>query len=83
MIETLLIIVAVGLISALNFLLGARTTQKASRGEEIKLPTVNPMEIKNRHTEKIEAEKEEIELNTMLENINNYNGTALGQKNIG
>lgn len=71
-----------GVLLMFAFLIGARTAQKADRGEEIKLPSINPMEAYKEHREQSEANKEQERLNTMLENINNYDGTGLGQKDI-
>ena len=80
--ETIVLVVLMGGMNLLAFLIGARTAQKADKGEEIKLPSINPMEAYKEHREKAEANKEQERLNTMLDNINNYDGTGLGQKDI-
>lgn len=80
--ETVLLVLLMGAMNLLAFIVGARTAQKADRGEEIKLPSINPMEAYREHREQSEANKEQERLNTMLENINNYDGTGLGQKDI-
>lgn len=80
--ETVLLVLLMGVMNLLAFVIGARTAQKADRGEEIKLPSINPMEAYREHREQSEANKEQERLNTMLENINNYDGTGLGQKDI-
>lgn len=80
--ETIILVLLMGAMNLLAFLIGARTAQKADRGEEIKLPSINPMEVYKEHREQSEANKEQERLNTMLENINNYDGTGLGQKDI-
>lgn len=80
--ETVLLVLLMGAMNLLAFVIGARTAQKADRGEEIKLPSINPMEAYREHREQSEANKEQERLNTMLENINNYDGTGLGQKDI-
>lgn len=64
------------------FLIGAKTFQNVHKGEEIKLPTINPMEIAKEHREKREAEEEQNKFNIMLENINNYQGDGTGQKDL-
>ena len=71
-----------GVMNLLAFLIGARTAQKAHRGEEIKMPTLNPIKAYDEHIEHIRTSKEEEEKNIMLENINNYNGTPLGQRDV-
>ena len=78
----IVLIMLMGVMNLLAFLIGARTSQKAHRGEEIKLPTINPIKAYDEHMEHIRASKEEEERNIMLENINNYRGDGLGQKDI-
>ena len=63
----------------LAFLVGARTAQKADRGEEIELPTINPMKAYQEHIEQREAKKEQEELEINMHNINNYRGDSTGQ----
>ena len=63
------------------FLIGARVGQKVIKGEEIKV-TVNPMEaIKEREARK-EAEYERDKFDTILRNIDNYDGTSWGQEDV-
>jgi hypothetical protein len=80
--ETIVLVLLMGGMNLLAFLIGARTSQKAQREEEIKLPTVNPIKAYKEHTRTKEAEKEQERIETMLENINNYDGTGLNQKDI-
>lgn len=75
----------IALVSIMNgvcFLIGAKTAQKVSNNEEIKLPNINPLEIAKEHRERKEAEREQTKFDIMLENINNYKGDATGQKDI-
>lgn len=80
--ETIILVVLVGGLELLAFLIGAKTAQKLHKGEEIKLPSINPMQAYKEHREQSEASKEQERINTMLENINNYDGTPTGQKDI-
>lgn len=64
------------------FLIGAKTFQNVHRGEEIKLPTINPIEIAKERREAKEAQLEQDKYNVMLDNINNYRGDSTGQKDI-
>lgn len=80
--ETIILVLLMGGMNLLAFLIGARTAQKADKGEEIKIPSINPMQAYKEHREQTEASKEQERLNTMLENINNYDGTPTGQKDI-
>lgn len=80
--ETIILVLLMGGMNLLAFLIGARTAQKADKGEEITLPSINPMEAYREHRERVEAHREQERLNTMLENIDNYDGTGTGQKDI-
>lgn len=80
--ETIILVLLMGAMNLIAFLIGARTAQKAHRDEEIKLPTINPIEIAKEHRERKEAELEQEKFNIMLENINNYSGDSTGQKDI-
>ena len=80
--ETIILVLLMGGMNLLAFLVGARTAQKVDRGEEIELPTLNPMQAYKEHREQSEANKEQERLNIMMENINNYDGTGAGQKDI-
>ena len=78
--ESLILIVSVGLMNVLCFLIGAKTGQKASKGEDITLPKINPIEAVREYEETRQQKKEEDNFNTMLENIEVYDGTGIGQK---
>ena len=80
--ETIILVLLMGGMNLLAFLIGARTAQKVDKGEEITLPSINPMEAYREHRERVGAHKEQERLNTMLENIDNYDGTGFGQKDI-
>ena len=83
--ETILLILAVGLICALCFILGAKVGQKVVRGEEIKTPdmsALNPIKKYEEHREKKEAEKELEKLDVILKNIERYDGTEAGQEDV-
>lgn len=82
MFETLILIVSIGLMNVLCFLIGARTGQKVVKGEEVTLPNINLVQAAKSYEERRQAEIEEDNFNTMLENIENYNGTSLGQKDL-
>lgn len=79
----LIAIVCVGMIGA--FTTGAHVGQKAVRGEEIDKPTIgipNPINALREREEKREAQREADRMATILENIENYDGTSSGQKDV-
>ena len=82
MIETLLIILAVGALCIGCFLIGAKVGQKVTKGEEIELPSLNPLEVYRKHEAKREAEREQDKIDTIMQNIECYDGTGRGQKDV-
>ena len=80
--ETILIIVAVCVMNIGCFLVGARVGQKVVKGEEVTIPNLNPVEALKEHREKQEARKEQNRLETIMQNIENYDGTDYGQKEV-
>ena len=66
----------------LCFLSGARVGQKVSKGEEVQLPTVNPMELYREHEARREADKVAARRDAILRNIDSYDGTSQGQEDI-
>lgn len=80
----LLAIVAlvVGVMNVSCFIIGAKVGQTVSRGEEVKLPTVNPMEMHKAKEAKREAQREQERLDTLLRNIDKYDGTSFGQEDV-
>lgn len=80
--EILILIIGIGLMNVLCFLIGARTGQKTVKGEDITLPNLNPIEAVREHETSRQQRKDEDNFNTMLENIEVYDGTSIGQKDF-
>lgn len=78
----ILLILITGTLSAVCFLIGAKVGQTVAKGEEIKLPTVNPIERIRERKDKKEAEWEQDRINTILQNVESYDGTSNGQKDV-
>lgn len=82
--ETIILLTSIGIMNILCFFIGAKVGQKVVKGEDIKLP--DPIKAIEETKETWEFKKEQEEANERLqielENINNYNGTPLGQKDI-
>lgn len=83
MVYMLIGILLVGTFELLAFLLGVRTAQKLIKGEVVELPNMNPIkayqDAKIEHQIKQQELKEQEELNKVMTNIDNYDGTSLGQ----
>ena len=80
--EVLLLLV-MGVINVLCFAYGAKVGQAVSKGEEVKLPTVNPLEAVREHHAKKEAEMEQSKIDKIMQNIERYDGTGRGQQDVG
>ena len=78
----ILLVLTVGVMCIGCFVIGAKVGQKVVKGEDIELPNINPVEAWHEHQERKEAQKEQDRLEVLLQNIENYDGTAIGQKNV-
>lgn len=81
MMEILLCIV-VGTLCIVCFLIGTKVGQQTARGETVELPTVNPIKAVREREERKAAEEERNKIETILDNIDRYDGTGLGQKDV-
>lgn len=76
----ILLVLVVGALCIGCFYVGARVGQKVVKGEEVKLP--DPVKTWHERKEQEEAKKEQDKIDTILYNIENYNGSAAGQKDV-
>lgn len=79
---TVLTVIAVSLLNILCFVIGVKIGQKTANGESIELPTVNPINQIRAKQDRRKAEEEAEKLETILRNIESYDGTGKGQKDI-
>ena len=79
---TALTILMTGTLCCVCFLIGAKIGQKVSKGEAVELPSVNPINaIRERRGNK-EAEMQADKFDTILRNIERYDGTGKGQEDV-
>lgn len=78
-----LLVLTVGVLCIGCFLIGAKVGQTVSKGETLELPSVNPFEAYRKHEAKREAEREAEKIDTIMRNIENYDGTGNNQKDVG
>ena len=78
----ILLALTVGTLNIVCFFIGAKVGQTASKGESIEPPNLNPLKAIREHNDKRHAEKEQDRLNTIMENIERYDGTERGQKDV-
>ena len=80
--ETALIIMATGFLCLSCFVAGAKLGQKVSRGEEITTPAVNPFKAYQERQARQEAQMEQDKMDTIMRNIESYDGTGFGQEDV-
>ena len=80
--ETILLILAIGTLNVVCFFIGAKVGQKVVRGETIEMPSLNPIEAIRAQADRREAEREADRLDTIMQNIEAYDGTGSGQKDV-
>ena len=77
-----LTILTLGFVCLSCFLMGAKVGQAVSKGETIETPSVNPMKVYREREAKKEAQMEQSRLDTILRNIEVYDGTGRGQEDV-
>lgn len=82
MTETLILIISIGIMNILCFFIGAKVGQKVIKGEELEMPKIEPIKAIREHNEKQEILKLQEKERIISENIDNYDGTSLGQQDI-
>lgn len=80
--EAIFIVLATASACLACFVVGAKVGQKVSKGEEIEIPKPDPLKPIRDHREKQRAEEEQARLDTIMANIENYDGTSNGQKEV-
>ena len=79
---TIMVILAMGFVCMCCFLMGAKVGQTVVKGEKVETPTLNPVKAIRERQEKKEAEFAQNKFDVLMENIDNYDGTGYGQKDV-
>jgi hypothetical protein len=77
-----LLMAVTGVVNILCFVIGAKVGQAVSKGEKVEMPIVNPLKAAQEHQAKKEAEHQLNKIETIMSNIECYNGTEYGQKDV-
>ncbi len=80
--ETIALLFLFGVFIILAYTLGLKNGQKLKNNEEIKMPEINPVKIVRNEIDAFEQRKKQDVYDTIMANIDNYDGTGLGQKDI-
>lgn len=82
----ILLVLAVGTLCIVCFFVGAKVGQAVSNGERIETPELNPVKAFKEHQERkaaeIEHDKEQSRIDTIMRNIEAYDGTSKGQEDV-
>ena len=77
-----LILLAAGVINLACFFVGAKVGQKVAKGEKIETPNLNPMQAIRERQDKKAAQIEQDRIDIIMQNVEAYNGTSQGQKDV-
>lgn len=80
--ELALIMVLQGFLCISSFIIGAKVGQKVVKGETIETGIKNPIQAYDEYKEREEQKRVLERQQTVAENIDNYDGTGLGQKDL-
>lgn len=78
--ETIVLILIIGLLNIFCFVVGTKVGQQVTHNETINVP--NPVKIVKEYKDSKEYKESQENLNAMLDNINNYDGSGMGQREI-
>ena len=78
-----LLLAVMGAVNVLCFVIGAKVGMTVKKCEEIKLPSVNPVEAVKEHINKREARMEQDRIDKIMRNIERYDGSPNGQIDVG
>ena len=78
-----LYIAITGYLNIACFIIGAKVGQAVSKGEKVELPKIDPMKAYREKEARKEAQKKQDKLDTILRNVDRYNGTGEGQEDVG
>jgi hypothetical protein len=78
-----LLLAVMGTVNVLCFIIGAKVGMAVKKDDEIKLPSVNPVEAVKEHINKREARVEQDKIDKIMQNIERYDGTSNGQVEVG
>lgn len=78
----IILIAIVGTLNIVCFFVGAKVGQMTSNGKDINVPTINPMKAVREHRADKEAEMKRDRMDTILRNIDRYDGTSAHQEDV-
>lgn len=80
--DVVIIIAAVALANVACFIIGVKTGAAVAKGEEFKLAELPRAFDHTKRQDELEADLEMQQLDVILQNIESYDGTSYGQKDL-
>ena len=77
-----LMLLIMGAVNVACFIIGAKVGQTVSKGERIEAPTFNPVKAIQEREDRRQAKAEQDRVDTILRNIEAYDGTERGQEDV-
>jgi hypothetical protein len=77
-----LVIAVIALSNILCFMIGAKVGQTVSKGGTVVLPSLDPIKAVKEHKAKMEAYKAQEREEIIMQNIENYDGSSIGQRDV-
>lgn len=78
----IILVLVVGALNIACFFVGAKVGQTVAKGKDIESPSINPLDFVQKQREKKEAERKKTRIETIMRNIDNYDGTSAGQEEV-
>ena len=78
-----LLLAVMGAVNLLCFVVGAKVGMAVKKDEEIKLPSVNPVEAVREYKDKRAEREEQARIDKIMQNIERYDGSPNGQVDVG
>ena len=78
----ILTILTTGALCCVSFVMGAKTVQNVKKDKDIELPNINPLKAIRERQEHKEQKKEQEKLETIMKNIEAYDGTSNKQEDV-
>ena len=78
----ILTILTTGALCIVSFIMGAKTVQNVKKDKDIELPNINPLKAIRERQQQREQKKEQDKLETIMRNIEAYDGTSNRQEDI-
>lgn len=78
--ESIILVLATGCLCIWSFLIGVKVGKGTEK--EIPTPSINPLKAYREWEDKKEAERQQSRIDTIMRNIDNYDGTSYGQEEV-